>query len=69
MDKEKLRDAHQADLLTRLSGKWTVADDSEKQDELDKLLAEFDSIEELETAANEYWDLGKCGPDATANES
>lgn len=47
---EKIRDAHRADELTKNSGQWTVADDSSRQEELDEILAEFDSIEELEEA-------------------
>lgn len=51
ISEEKIRDAHRADELTRASGQWTVADDSDRQEELDRILAEFDSVEELEEAA------------------
>lgn len=51
ISEEKIRSAHRADELTKNSGQWTVADDSNRQEELDEILAEFDSIEELEEAA------------------
>lgn len=52
---EKLQAANRIDNLTRYSGQWNVADLDDNQAELDRLLEQFDSIEELESAAYDYW--------------
>lgn len=54
---EKLRAANRIDDLTLHSGQWNVADDDENQAELDKLLEQFETAEELENAAYDYWNL------------
>lgn len=51
---EKLQAANRIDELTQRSGQWNVADYDEDQAELDRLLEQFETIEELETAVYNY---------------
>lgn len=55
---DKLSAANRIDELTQRSGQWNVADFDSDQAELDKLLEQFDSAEELETAV--YYKSIQC---------